>query len=105
MTVSISLSLYDFERAFRDMNRDYYSHEAYQYLYEMLDELDGELDVIAICCDWTEYEPDEILTEYGNLVSGDFADDEEKVEALLEKIDNETFMARLENGNYLIQAF
>ena len=42
MTVSMNLSLYDFERAFRDMGRDYYSHEAYEYLYDMLDELDKE---------------------------------------------------------------
>lgn len=105
MSVSISLSLYDFERAFRDMNRDYYSHEAYQYLYEMLDELNGELDVIAICCDWTEYDDDEILSDYGNLVDGDFVDDDEKLEALLERLNGETFIVKLENGNHLIQAF
>ena len=105
MTVSMSLSLYDFERAFRDMNRDYYSHEAYEYLYDMLDELDCVLDVIAICCDFTEYEGCEVLSEYGNLVDGDLADDDERLEVVLDKIDSETFVVRLENGNYLIQAF
>lgn len=35
---------------------DQFSFEALERLFDYYDELDGyELDVIAICCEWTEY--------------------------------------------------
>ena len=47
-----------FVREFEAYGRaDQFSYEALEALFEYYDELeDFELDVIAICCDWTEYE-------------------------------------------------
>ena len=51
----------DFINAFKKAGRDYYSYEGYKALYEYLTDLSEdlgqpyELDVIAICCDFTEY--------------------------------------------------
>ena len=68
-----TINQHDFMDAFRKMNRDYYSYEGYQALfdwYEILDP-DFELDVIAICCDWTEYTPEELENEYSNILDFD----------------------------------
>ena len=46
----------DLKDIFRSRNRDYFSHEAYQFIVDYYDELgeDKELDVIEICCYFTE---------------------------------------------------
>lgn len=54
------IDLYSFRRAFVDYNRaSQFSYEALTALYEWLEDLaDGtayELDVIALCCEFTEY--------------------------------------------------
>jgi len=68
-----TVNLYDFMDAFRKMDRDYYSYEGYQALFDWYEELDPdfELDVIAICCDWTEYTPEELENNYNNILNFD----------------------------------
>ena len=58
-----NVSQYDFGRAFVDMGRsDSFSYEGKIALFEWLEELSDdtgseyELDVIALCCEFTEYE-------------------------------------------------
>ena len=58
-----NVSFYDFERAFSDMGRqDQFSYEGKRALFEWFEQLDEdcgtetELDVIAICCEFCEYE-------------------------------------------------
>lgn len=61
--------------AFQDMGReDQFSYEALKALFDYYEDLEEstnetiELDVIAICCDWTEYESEEELAnDYGSL--------------------------------------
>ena len=56
-----------FVRQFEAYGRaDQFSYEALEALFEYYDELeDCELDVIAICCDWTEYEDmEEAINNY-----------------------------------------
>ena len=95
-----TINEYAFERAFKEMDRDYYSYDGYQALYEFLDEICSsddkgyELDVIGICCDFTEYKNlKEFQDEYG---------DEYKS---LEDIENNTTLLRLDNGGFIIQVF
>ena len=56
------INSYDFRRAFADCNRAFnFSYEALDALFEWLEELEDdtgvpyELDVIALCCEFTEY--------------------------------------------------
>ncbi len=107
MTVFMTLSQYEFEQQFRNMGRDYYSPEGYELLYEMLDDMDGELDVVAVCCEWSEYENSKALFEdYGYLVDeGDCEDEEERLELLGDELEARTLFFRLSNGGYLIQDF
>ena len=54
-----SVSVYDFEQAFDDYDRsNNFSVEGRRALFEFLEEVmgeDWELDVIGICCDFSEY--------------------------------------------------
>ncbi len=57
-----TIDIYDFRRAFTDYDRaDQFSYEGLGALFDWLDELSAdtdtpyELDVIALCCEFTEY--------------------------------------------------
>ena len=66
----------DFIQAFKNMGRgEQFSREGLQELFKYYEEYEDstgekiELDVIAICCDWTEYESEYVLVhEYNNWV-------------------------------------
>lgn len=109
MPLHSTIDRYSFEQGFKDMGRDYYSTAGYDYLYETLDELDAEFDVIAICCDFTEYDDGEaLLYDYGYLLDerGEaFTDQGEKIEAMVEELENQTSIVHLENGGYMLQVF
>ena len=60
-----------FHDAFRDMDRlDNFSYEGLRVLFDWFESLDEdcgtdtELDVIAICCEFSESTPDEIRANY-----------------------------------------
>ena len=85
--------------AFDDYGRgDNFSYEGRRKLFEWFTELEEgtgeeiELDVIAICCDWGEYEDEkELLEEYE-------AKD-------IEELKDETTVIELDNGGYLIRLY
>ena len=68
-----NVSQYDFERAFVDMGRgDNFTYDALRALYDYLIELEEgtgeewELDVIGLCCDYSEHDSAlEAAKEYG----------------------------------------
>lgn len=72
---------------------DQFSYGAMEALFDYYDELDNfELDVIAVCCDWTEYEnEDEALEACG-------AED-------LDDLQNNNFIIELKNGRILVQDY
>lgn len=69
-----TVSNYDFHRAFKDCNRaDNFSAAGLDALFDYLEEYEQdtgeelELDVIALCCDFTEYESLEAFQkDYGD---------------------------------------
>ena len=75
----------DFTRAFDDMGRGTsFSTEALKEIYAYLEELsedlgeDIELDVIAICCEFSEMAFDEVLEEQGEDDEDDALDEFER---------------------------
>lgn len=53
-----NVTIFNFVDAFASMNRgNNFSHQGLQALYEYLEEVDEnyELDVIALCCEFTEF--------------------------------------------------
>lgn len=96
-----SVNNFDFIQAFEDAGRrDQFSREALFALFDYLEELEQgldeeiELDVIAICCDYTEYES---LEEFNK----DYGVEHETIEDL----EYETTVIRLDSGGIIVQNF
>ena len=88
-----------FMEAFKNMNRmDNFSPEGLRALFAYLEEMEDdtgksmELDVIAICCDYSEEPLHEVLENYG-------------LESLDELQDNTMVVSELDNGNVVYQNF
>jgi len=76
---------YDFRKAFQDMGRGkQFSYEGLEILFEALEQYevdsgeDMELDVIAICCDFSELSEKEVRDTYGDMIG-----DSDEVEEFL----------------------
>jgi hypothetical protein len=87
----------DFISAFKLIRHGQFSYEGLKALYEYLDELYQDeyynLDAIAICCDFTEYENfEEIKKDYSDISS---------IDELLGK----TTLIPVGDQGYLVQAF
>lgn len=100
-----------FMDAFRQSDRkDNFSYEGLSALYEMFTEsetgIGEELDVIAVCCDFSEYAETEALLEFGYLFDEYGNDEDERdFKALIEILQDETLVLVLDNGNIIVQAF
>lgn len=105
-----------FARSFDDYGRgDQFSYTALDALFNYYDEAyeqDYELDVIEICCDWTEYEEDELITQYAYMldmseeeISDNFSYEEEIAEAIAVELNNHTIVITLDNSSYLVANF
>lgn len=101
---------------FKACDRDYFTTTALETILDYYDEFDEntEFDVIAICCDWNEYGEGSALTfadllnDYEYLMdSEEFSEleEDEQIEALVEELEEHTYITRLENGNVLLQVF
>lgn len=67
-----SITFCQFCDAFRDAGRaDNFTYEGKKVLFEYLEMLEDdcdtsiELDVIALCCDFSEYDEEELQNDYG----------------------------------------
>lgn len=92
-----------FRDAFRDAGRkDQFSYEGLEALYEQINEVyqdnNYELDVIALCCEFSEYTPDELLKEYSHV-------DAENIETLVDYLSDNTVLIIVSSGNYIVQGF
>jgi len=118
-----TISEYDFTQAFTDMNRsNNFSYEGLKALFNYFEELgeEIELDVIAICCEYTEYSD---VREFAGAYSDDYlvwdiepeeADEEEGTEAIegeidyeatLDKIRDHTQVIDIDGESFITQAF
>ena len=104
-----SINKYDFERAFVDYNRtDNFSYDGLRALFNYLEDYEEdtgeavELDVIALCCDYCEYDNAlEVAIAYGYTPD---EDEDEKEEAATEFLNDNTTLITFEGG-VIIQAF
>ena len=105
-------------------NRDYFSADGYDALLDFYDEIDEnmEVDVIAICCECTEYSDyatcdiDDMIGDYGyiytkeeymsdnDITSEDF-EQEDYISELINRIEYRTTVLKLKNGGYIIFSF
>ena len=88
-----TVSHYDFTEAFKDYGRsDNFSYEGLKALFDYLEDLESdigeqiELDVVAICCDFSEYDSArEAAEHYGFEAEVDEDEDEEEDEDEIEE--------------------
>lgn len=128
MKTNVSKS--DFRDAFQQMGRgDNFSYDGLGALYDWIEELDegcgteSELDVIAYCCEFTEYEN---LAEFQGEYFSDFPktcplcgegaieangwdcpDCEQSMHeyATIEDIEQQTMVIRIDEDSFIIQSF
>lgn len=97
-----TVNFYDFDRAFEIAHRlDNFSSAGRKALFDYLEQLEEdlgeelELDVIALCCDFTEYAN---LDEFREAYSEDYE--------TLEALENETVVIRIpDSDGFIIQNF
>jgi len=100
-----TVSFSDFVEEFRNYGReDQFSYEGKKALYDYLNDLSEdigeptELDVIAICCDYTEYDSlEEFLNDYGYTIGEDIND--------IEDIRDYTTVIPIDSQSFIIQSF
>ena len=95
-----TINFYDFRQAFERYGREnQFSHEGLSTLFDMLEEYEQdidkeiELDVIALCCDFAEYDSFEELTDNYNTIENE------------EDLSNWTWWRKTETNGYIIQNF
>ena len=96
-----NINQYDFERAFVDMGRgEQFSYEGKRALFEYLEQyevdcgVEIELDVIALCCEYTEYAD---LAEFQDNYGTDYDD--------MESIQDSTSVIDIDGTSFIIQDF
>lgn len=72
-----TINLSDFRTAFYNMGRkDQFSYESLELIFDYIEDYEQdtgeqvELDVISICCDWSEETPEEIAANYSIDLDG-----------------------------------
>ena len=110
MYIYREINKYEFVDMFDECNRsDNFTRQARRELFEYYSELaEGcgepfQMDVIAICCDWSEYTAEELWDEYDDGSSFDDAD------GIIDWLRDNTTVLVVEHFNdpstYLVAAF
>jgi len=111
-----TVNFYDFERAFVNMDRtDSFSYNGKKALFEYLEDYEEgtgeeiELDIIAICCEYSEFETAlEAAIEYGFETPATWLatrDEDEAQEAAIEWLQDQTSVIRVGQYGIIIQGF
>lgn len=106
------VDFYEFRDDFKDIRPDNFSNEGLSALYDYLTDWEeeigeeSELDVIAICSDFSEY--NSVEEAYEDLI-GNYEelgeDDEEREEEALSELESRTTVIPMDNGGIIIQRF
>lgn len=106
-----TINFYEFARAFETAGRaDQFSRYALSAIFDWMQDYEEEtgeeteLDVIAICCDWSEDSPENIADQYGIETSDD--DGRELADRVLDSLhDNTSAAIGLPNGKIVYVQF
>ena len=98
--MKLSVNMYDFERAFKRYERDNFSYDGLKALFEYLEEYEDstgeevELDVIALCCEYTEYDS---LNEYNDDYGTKYSE--------IDAIQDDTTLIKIDDNSFIIQQY
>ena len=111
MAIVQTASFYDFRAAFERMGRDnQFSRDGLAGLFEHLEQLsedigqDVELDVIAICCDYTEESFDDVARNY-SIDLPDCEHEDEIRQAVLDYLSDHTTIAWSDDDTVVYACF
>lgn len=106
-----SVNFSQFCDAFRDMGRnENFSYEGKKVLFEYLEQYEDdtgeeiELDVIALCCEYSEMTIDEVIDYYRIDVSK-CDDDDDKEDVVREYLENHTSVVGEVSGGFVFAEF
>lgn len=106
-----TIGLNDFIREFEECGRDnQFSTEALEELFNYYDnnDFETELDVIAICCDWVEYETlEDYADDYMSKYDFEWCESEEERKEIIEAhiADNSPYHFWIGNDGVLIMSY
>lgn len=88
-----TINLYEFRRAFETCRPDNFSYAGQEVLFDYLEECDPQydLDVIELCCEYTEETPENIAEQHDVDIEG--LDDDEVLTAVLDYLQDNTSVA------------
>jgi len=87
-----TVDIYQFRSEFQSIRPDNFTYEGLGVLFDYLEDLENgcgeemELDVIALCCDFSEDHFEDIAANY-DIDLSDCEDDDEKLEAVKDHLD------------------
>lgn len=105
-----TINLHQFREAFREIRPDNFSYEGLEALYECFTEMEEdtgeemELDVIAICCEYAEATPREIVDDY-NIDISECEDDADVREKVIAHLCEHSFVAGGTTNTLVYQQF
>lgn len=109
--MKITINEYDFKDAFRRANRNNnFSTSGLLWLYEYFEDYEKstgeeiELDVVGICCDYTESTIDEVIKDY-RIEDTEGLDDDERRAFVLEYLEENTQVVGSDQSMVVYQAF
>jgi hypothetical protein len=92
----------EFRDAFRAMGRlTQFSYEGLDILFHYLEDnfSDYELDVIALCCDYTEQTIEGIAEDYSIDTEGNDPDSDEYIKIVMDYLEDNTIVVGMTNGD------
>lgn len=107
-----TINRHQFIRAFAEAGRaEQFSRDALSAIFDYIESYENdsgediELDVIAICCDWSEDLPEDIAENY-DIDIADWENPEEKAERVMEHLEYHSPAAfHLDNGKIVYVQF
>ena len=100
-----------FRHAFNECRPDQFSYEALGMLFDYFEEIDEdmELDVIAICCDFTENDFQEVANELDQdedelTQECEGLDEDETAQLIAEKLEAKTTVLGVTSDNTIVYA-
>jgi hypothetical protein len=94
-----------FRDEFKAHGRDnQFSYEGLELLFDYLEEIapEYELDVVALCCEYSEEMPSEIAVNYG--IEVDSEDDGEILDAVMSYLDENTSVVGVTSSGAIVYA-
>lgn len=106
MAIIKTVDFSDFVREFELYGRgETFSRNGLRVLFDYLDETESyELDVIELCCEYSENSWQDIAANYSIDIE-ECIDDDDKVNAVREYLENETCIIDENDGVFVYQAF